>query len=721
MARSAAVQLCLFVLAAVALPCSASSELEAIQPLKKVVTLLQEMKAQVQKEAAEDLAAYEKYSCWCQNGEKENAAATKNAEEQIDGLTSSINEGVAKEGELKTQIGELAAGIEEDKSALAAATAIREKERASFEATEADMKETIAALEEAVAVLSKVQLLQSGHSESTKARAKAAAVLLQVRDFIQRRAPRYSEVMQKDLFDVLGSLPAGAQSELFLSRRDAAVLQQLGQPTGAAAGAKSYNSRSGNILGVLSEMKDEFGRDLSETTEAETQAQAAFAALSEAKQAEIATAGKQKAAKEAELSQLMATMASAKEDIASLQDSLEADQKLLLDLQKNCKSEEEEHSSRVAARNEEVKALSEALTILSEDDARSLFGKTLSLLQTSQDTSTLTSAQEHKQERAMQRIAKVAKRHGNWLLLGLTTRVRLDGFAKVKEMMDKMLAELEAQQKEEYEKSKLCEKEIDSVEDQLKEKSLLEQDLDLKHKGLSNKLQQLNAQTAELKAEVSEMEVALKAAGEARKEENSLFQSSINDQRATIEILKKTLDRLKQFYTPAALVEVHSHLQKDGNSTEEEEGPVPGAAFAPPPAKGKDFQKSAGAGGVIQLIMDIIKDAEITEQDVEKSEQKAQADYAAYVSDTSASIQADRDAIAKKEEEAATAEGEKSETEAAQLSNTEESGKLLDMLKAQHLDCDFLLKYFDVRQTARAEEMDAIKDAKAILSGADFS
>eukprot|EP00448_Togula_jolla_P016605 CAMPEP_0170591848 /NCGR_PEP_ID=MMETSP0224-20130122/12620_1 /TAXON_ID=285029 /ORGANISM="Togula jolla, Strain CCCM 725" /LENGTH=711 /DNA_ID=CAMNT_0010915735 /DNA_START=61 /DNA_END=2196 /DNA_ORIENTATION=+ len=711
MARSAAVQLCLFVLAAVALPCSASSELEAIQPLKKVVTLLQEMKAQVQKEAAEDLAAYEKYSCWCQNGEKENAAATKNAEEQIDGLTSSINEGVAKEGELKTQIGELAAGIEEDKSALAAATAIREKERASFEATEADMKETIAALEEAVAVLSKVQLLQSGHSESTKARAKAAAVLLQVRDFIQRRAPRYSEVMQKDLFDVLGSLPAGAQSELFLSRRDAAVLQQLGQPTGAAAGAKSYNSRSGNILGVLSEMKDEFGRDLSETTEAETQAQAAFAALSEAKQAEIATAGKQKAAKEAELSQLMATMASAKEDIASLQDSLEADQKLLLDLQKNCKSEEEEHSSRVAARNEEVKALSEALTILSEDDARSLFGKTLSLLQTSQDTSTLTSAQEHKQERAMQRIAKVAKRHGNWLLLGLTTRVRLDGFAKVKEMMDKMLAELEAQQKEEYEKSKLCEKEIDSVEDQLKEKSLLEQDLDLKHKGLSNKLQQLNAQTAELKAEVSEMEVALKAAGEARKEENSLFQSSINDQRATIEILKKALGRLKEYYA-ASMAQVRAHSRV---------GQEPGAKMAVAPPKGKDYQKSAGAGGVIQLLMEVIKDAEVTEQEVVASEQKSQADYAAYVEDANASIETDRAVIAKNEEQAASFEGSKSETEAAQLSNGEEQAKLTQLLQAQHTDCDFLLKYYDVRQTARAEEMQSIKDAKAILSGSDFS
>jgi len=46
--------------------------------------------------------------------------------------------------------------------------------------------------------------------------------------------------------------------------------------------------------------------------------------------------------------------------------------------------------------------------------------------------------------------------------------------------------------------------------------------------------------------------------------------------------------------------------------------------------------------------------------------------------------------------------------------------KLGELLKAHHLDCDFVLKFFDLRQRARAEEMDAIKDAKAILSGANF-
>merc|ERR1719171_1724761 len=37
-----------------------------------------------------------------------------------------------------------------------------------------------------------------------------------------------------------------------------------------------------------------------------------------------------------------------------------------------------------------------------------------------------------------------------------------------------------------------------------------------------------------------------------------------------------------------------------------------------------------------------------------------------------------------------------------------------------HGECDWLLKYFDVRKTARAGEIEALGKAKAVLSGADF-
>merc|ERR1711957_242328 len=42
-------------------------------------------------------------------------------------------------------------------------------------------------------------------------------------------------------------------------------------------------------------------------------------------------------------------------------------------------------------------------------------------------------------------------------------------------------------------------------------------------------------------------------------------------------------------------------------------------------------------------------------------------------------------------------------------------------ISSLHAECDWLLKYFDMRKEARANEIDALEKAKAVLSGADFS
>merc|ERR1719484_17812 len=73
-------------------------------------------------------------------------------------------------------------------------------------------------------------------------------------------------------------------------------------------------------------------------------------------------------------------------------------------------------------------------------------------------------------------------------------------------------------------------------------------------------------------------------------------------------------------------------------------------------------------------------------------------------------------------------EGVKAYTEAALTKHKEElkSQKkemmaTLEVISALHGECDWLLKYFDVRKEARANEIGAITKAKAVLSGADYS
>jgi myosin heavy subunit len=302
---------------------------------------------------------------------------------------------------------------------------------------------------------------------------------------------------------------------------------------------------------------------------------------------------------------------------------------------------------------------------------------------------------------------KVAHKHKNWALASLAVRVKLDAFTKVKEAMDKMMAELKAQQKAEYEKNEQCKADLDSTEDKIKVSEQTKADLDEENKDYTNTIAKLTESIAELKKEVADMEVSLKEAGENRKAENQLYQTTMSDQRATIAVLNMALSRMKEFYTPKAslaTVGVHSHQQVE----------------PPPPTPGA-YEKSASAGGVLQLLAKIISDAEATEAELKISEQKSQEEYAAFVASTTSSIEADRVAIAESEKQSASASSSLAETEESQLANDAELKKLEELLGATHADCDWIMKYFDLRQKSRAEEMDAIEEAKAILSGADFA
>jgi len=678
-------------------------------PIQKVVGLIKDMKAQTEKEAEEDLTAYDKYMCWCVTVKKEKTEAVGTAQANIASLEAFVEEAAAKEGQLKTEISSLEEDITSDEDSLASASKLREKENAEFTTEEADLKETLGLLGKAIGVIAKASEIQLKKLPGAGAHVQTA--LIQVRDLV-KHLPKFQGVMQKDLFDLLGStqgfmpkltaLTQGEESDLpwIKSEEQKGMMANPNGLKGAAAGATSYSSKSGGILGMLKSMGDNTAKELAAAQKADMDALISFQSLKAAKTAEIAAAAKQRDQKQTELANLMDKVARSKEDMESTAAALTADEQVLLEATKGCTIEEGAYAERTAVRSKEIEALGETLNILTSDDARDLMSKTMSFLQVS---SSLMQKQSLAANNAMQKIMAMAKKHKNWALATLAVHVRLDAFKKVKEAMDKMTAELKSQQKAEVEKKDFCAKKLDETEDFIKVGSQTEEDLDAKNKDLTSTIEGLKTAIASLTNEVSEAEVALKSAGEDRKAGNTLYQQAMSDQRATIQILNMALNRLKKFYGNA-LVEVKAHMNAP-----------------PPPPKPAGYEKSAGGGGVLQLLAKVIADAQATEVVLKSEEQQSQSEYASLVSTTTASIQADRDAILEKEKQVASSSSEKSYNEEATLANDSELAKLNDLLKATHLDCDFVVKYFDVRQKARAEELDAIAEAKAILSGANFA
>merc|ERR1719321_1783222 len=122
----------------------------------------------------------------------------------------------------------------------------------------------------------------------------------------------------------------------------------------------------------------------------------------------------------------------------------------------------------------------------------------------------------------------------------------------------------------------------------------------------------------------------------------------------------------------------------------------------------------------MQVIAMIIEDAEKEETELVHDEQKAREGYASFVQETNSCLAACEASVMENSEFLSTAEADKAETEAALLAVTEELAKLEELNISLHKDCDFIMQNFEIRQKARKEEMDAIVEAKAILSGADF-
>merc|ERR1719410_1936142 len=71
--------------------------------IRKVITLIEEMKEQVEKDGSADQAAYDKFMCWSKTNEDAKTEAIAKAETRIDELTTLLEELAAREAQLKTE------------------------------------------------------------------------------------------------------------------------------------------------------------------------------------------------------------------------------------------------------------------------------------------------------------------------------------------------------------------------------------------------------------------------------------------------------------------------------------------------------------------------------------------------------------------------------------------------------------------------------------------
>merc|ERR1719181_1642105 len=143
----------------------------------------------------------------------------------------------------------------------------------------------------------------------------------------------------------------------------------------------SYQPASGQIFGILSQMKETFESNLSTSQKEEATNQEMYEGVKTTKEAEITAGQKQIDAKTIELADTDEKNAQAKEDLKDTENTLSADEKFLATVKEQCSLMEAEFNQRNTDRATEMEACSKAMAILSGDDAHDLFKKTLGFVQ----------------------------------------------------------------------------------------------------------------------------------------------------------------------------------------------------------------------------------------------------------------------------------------------------------------------------------------------------
>merc|ERR1719356_1522156 len=389
-----------------------------LNPIRKVVSLLQAMQKKVAEEGSHEQALYDKFMCFCKTGAGDLSGSIGGAKTEIPAVSSDIEGAEAKLSGAKASLKEAQVSRTAAQGAIAQATAIREKEAKEFAKYKAEQDTDTAAIAKAIATIS------SGVAGS----------------FLQTPAARtlQSIVSQSDL--------TGSDQE--------AVSAFLSEHS-------EYAPQSGEIIGILKQLGGTMAENLAAAIAEEKAAITTHEGLIAAKQKEVAALTATVESKTQEIGELGVSIVTMKQDLADTQDSLAEDQQFLAELEKGCSTKTAEWEERSKTRSEELVALADTIKVLNDDDSLELFKSTLPGASASFLQVQVTASARRSEALAAIRSAQVAAtsraRPGlDLLALALTGKQASGGFEKVIKLIDAMVGTLQTEQDDDDHKKEYC-------------------------------------------------------------------------------------------------------------------------------------------------------------------------------------------------------------------------------------------------------------------------
>jgi len=617
--------------------------------------------------------------CWCKTSNQEKDAAIASEKAKVSELESSMDADPGKIAELTQKRKETLDEVNADHKALSDATAMRMKENKEFHGSETDYLEAVDAANTAIIVLGK-------HNPSLTQLKQVARHLLDAK--LSQVVDNSRGVNKANLY-VLRSFLHNADSVSSFS---------------SIPGKKSYAPQRVQIFGILKQMKEDFEANLSEAQKTEAKPQSEYESLKAAKADELETGRKSTVSIDASIAETQESFALASKERDNTFEQLGLDTELLKSLESKCATMDADYDKRVKDRLTESDAVTDTIKILNSDESFEAFDKHVAPVFLQTDAN-----QKERRKKVVAALKRAADLSGSPQVALLATSVQLDAFTKVKELIDKMVVELQAQQKEEVKHRDWCIAELTSNKRETVAAYDKKDALTSKEADLQKSIEKLTTDIDAAKASVAEMMKQMGRASHTWEAENSDFQTTVSDHRIMSIILTKAIERMKQVFSSFLQKPGAPHIQTSGTHTDPGNGPAKLTGNA---------AKKAGGGRVVAMLEEVLADTRKTEDQAMASEADSQSAYENFMKDSNKSIKKTTQSISDMTGARASAKEELSMTK-TDFSQTMTELEGLDQTSADlHRSCDFVLKNFDARQQARSAEMDALNEAKAILSGA---
>lgn len=626
-------------------------------PIRKVVTLMETMQAKINAEAKKEDQLFDKFECYCKKTQKQLEDDIARAVAIGNVKPEDIAAKEAQLEKLQLAVQDLKSEKTEEDETLAAAKAARDKQHQEHMQDEKDQADTEGAAEGAL------KSLKQNQTDADK-------------------LPQHQPV---------------ANPSSFLAQKTGLIQSMGGVVPGEAT---AYIKR------IEEDSEEAWRKEIADDKEGA----GLFENMKSSKSKSIKTVLNMMAKKAKKVGELKVEIVNMKHMMKGGAKTLAENQKMLAELKKDCAERAKEQDEKKALRADEEKALQDTIKMLSDDDALDLFKKTIkqpSLLQ-------LGTTREQACDKARNIVNKLralgssSNSSPELSFIAMALSGKNVDFTKVFKQIDGMISLLGKEGADDESKKEYCRNGFNGAADKAKE--------------LKNKISELSASVKEKQAETERITAEIKATNEGvrsldesmaqatenRKAESADFQELLQQDSAAINLLGMAKDRLNQFYNPKlakvtttpnpydayALVSLHQHQAEAG---------------------------TPGSNGVLSLISTMVSDLE-KEMAVAKVEEKtSQKEYEATVADAKEKRESDLKDAQQKAGVKADLESDSDEDAQEKSSTVKEQQATMKFAENLHKQCDWLVKNFDLRAEARGEEIENLKRAKAVLSGADFS